>query len=349
MDTDTTGSHLSVILDLTPSNWHYSAGAGLSLDTAIPQLLTFFNAHIALKHENSLAVYGALPNKSVLLYSSHDPVVNPPQADSNTFPPFKVVDTTITSRIKKEFELLGESPEETPSDIVNSVTKALCFINRITAPPPSASIENKPAQNQFPDPRILILSISPDLSTSYVSIMNAIFAAQKLKVTIDVFQMHGSDNVFLQQAAHLTGGAYISILASSEQEGKPPTLLQYLMMAALPPPSVRTTLSVPSLDSIDLRAACFCHKDIVDIGFVCSVCLSIFCSPIPVCSTCKTRFPMKTLQRLNASKPMKATPSRTNGTKPKPAPRPQIPPTNGGLPNSNSISGGLPNSNSIGR
>lgn len=30
------------------------------------------------------------------------------------------------------------------------------------------------------DPRILILSVSPDLSASYIPIMNAIFSAQKL-------------------------------------------------------------------------------------------------------------------------------------------------------------------------
>lgn len=45
-------------------------------------------------------------------------------------------------------------------------------------------------------------------------------------------------------------------------------------MAFLPPPSIRKTLAVPTQDKVDFRAACFCHKNIVDIGFVCSVCLS---------------------------------------------------------------------------
>lgn len=56
--------------------------------------------------------------------------------------------------------------------------------------------------------------------------MNSIFSAQKLassripcyflvlthisqKITIDVCQLYGPDSVFLQQAAHLTGGSYI--------------------------------------------------------------------------------------------------------------------------------------------
>jgi hypothetical protein len=31
-----------------------------------------------------------------------------------------------------------------------------------------------------PEPRILVLAVSPDASTAYVPLMNAIFAAQKL-------------------------------------------------------------------------------------------------------------------------------------------------------------------------
>lgn len=55
-------------------------------------------------------------------------------------------------------------------------------VNRITLPPSSNS---KAQANGFhpgvlPDPRILILSVSPDLSTSYIPIMNSIFSAQKL-------------------------------------------------------------------------------------------------------------------------------------------------------------------------
>lgn len=42
----------------------------------------------------------------------------------------------------------------------------------------------------------------------------------------------------------------------------------------LPEPSVREQLILPSSVHIDYRAACFCHRRLVDIGFVCSVCLS---------------------------------------------------------------------------
>jgi len=137
--------------------------------------------------------------------------------------------------------------------------------------------------------------------------MNAIFSAQKLvrycfrpipplfalklppqKVTIDACQIYGPETVFLQQAAHLTGGSYL-------RPERRDALLQYLLvshrvcmqaatwlieptqMTFLSPPSIRKILAVPTQDRIDFRAACFCHKNIIDVGFVCSVCLSSMC------------------------------------------------------------------------
>ena len=61
-------SHLSVILDLCPTQWLLSA----QRSTFNPQthtrsrsthLLVFLNSNIACKHENSLAIFGALPGK----------------------------------------------------------------------------------------------------------------------------------------------------------------------------------------------------------------------------------------------------------------------------------------------
>ncbi|KAJ7188011.1 TFIIH subunit Tfb4/p34 [Mycena filopes] len=310
MDDDSNGSHLSVVIDLSPNYWHLSAREPpenphpLTLATFLSQLLVFLNAHIACKHENTLAVFGAFPGKSVMLYSSSDPLPDAQSANtnSNSFPPFQAVDSAVVERIMAELDLLEQQEDPGPSAMVGAIAKALCYVNRITLP---TSSNSKTQANGFhpgvlPDPRILILSVSPDLSTSYIPIMNSIFSAQKLKATIDVCQIYGPNTVFLQQAAHLTGGSYIFLERRD-------ALLQYLIMSFLPPPAIRKTLSVPTQEQVDFRAACFCHKKIVDIGFVCSVCLSIFCQPLPVCTTCRTKFPMKTLQRLNAARPLLAT------------------------------------------
>ncbi|KAH0588927.1 hypothetical protein H2248_004712 [Termitomyces sp. 'cryptogamus'] len=176
------GSHLSVVVDLCPSQWHLSATHALPLNTFLAQLLAFLNAHIASKHENSLAVFGAFPGKSLCLYSSDDPALESQAIDPNSYPPFKLVDSTVVTRIMDELDELGEHLLSAPSSLVGALTKALCYVNRITLP--SSSTPNKRADALdpaiLPDPRILVLSVSPDLSTSYIPIMNAIFSAQKL-------------------------------------------------------------------------------------------------------------------------------------------------------------------------
>jgi transcription initiation factor TFIIH subunit 3 len=53
----------------------------------------------------------------------------------------------------------------------------------------------------------------------------------------------------------------------------------------------RESLVSPTTDTVDFRAACFCHGRVVDQGFVCSICLSIFCE-LPddaECLTCGTK------------------------------------------------------------
>ncbi|PSR98938.1 hypothetical protein PHLCEN_2v4258 [Hermanssonia centrifuga] len=123
--------------------------------------------------------------------------------------------------ILDQMEVLNGAEQEEPIGLVGALTKSLCYINKVTNP--SSLLKTRsddPAL--FPDPRILIISVSPDQSSSYIPIMNSIFSAQKLKVTIDVCKLYGADSVFLQQAAHLTGGSYIDI---DRADG----LLQYLM------------------------------------------------------------------------------------------------------------------------
>ncbi|KAK0225909.1 TFIIH subunit Tfb4/p34 [Armillaria fumosa] len=271
---DSTGSHLSVVVDLSPTQWHLSGHSSntypLALNSFLSQLLVFLNAHLASKHENTLAVFGAFPGKSVMLYSSIDQESDTTmQMDSNSYLAFKVVDSVIVQKIRDELDALMDDEEEAPCGLVGALTKALCYVNRValTSTVSSDNTSQSLEAASPTDPRILILSVSPDLTTSYIPIMNAIFSAQKLKVAVDACQIYGTDSVFLQQAAHLTGGSYISLERRD-------ALLQYLIMSFLSPPSIRKVLSVPTQDRVDFRAACFCHKNIIDIGFVCSVCLS---------------------------------------------------------------------------
>lgn len=129
-------SHLSVIVDLSPIQWHLSSQSNntypLSLKDFLSQLLAFLNMHVAAKHENTLAVFGAFPGKrfalefkylyfdsqhlnrvSVMLHSSTDPSKDMDQViDANSYPPFKVVDSSVIQRTLDEMESLGQPQEE---------------------------------------------------------------------------------------------------------------------------------------------------------------------------------------------------------------------------------------------
>ncbi|KZS93953.1 transcription factor Tfb4 [Sistotremastrum niveocremeum HHB9708] len=273
-------SHLSLLLDLQPAAWH-DPTQSLQFSTFLAHILVFLNAHLAQKHENSLAIFGAFPGKSIMLYSSIDqtkPADRRVQPDPNWYQPFKTLDAALTERIREEMpqpsnSSEAEEPLPVPVALVGALAKALCCksstycnFNRIIQATKVEAPSDTPLV--MPESRILIVSVSPDAAASYIPLMNSIFSAQKLKVVIDVCKIYGPDTTFLQQAAYLTGGSYIR-------------------MCFLQPPSVRSLLAVPTTDRVDFRAACFCHKDIIDAGYVCSVCLSIFCQPVPVCSTCR--------------------------------------------------------------
>jgi hypothetical protein len=51
-------------------------------------------------------------------------------------------------------------------------------------------------------------------------------------------------------------------------------MLHVVQWVFLPEPTIRKQLVLPPPVKVDYRAACFCHRELIDIGFVCSVCLS---------------------------------------------------------------------------
>ncbi|KDN42507.1 transcription factor Tfb4 [Tilletiaria anomala UBC 951] len=254
--------------------------------------------------------------------------------DANTFQEFKALDSRVYSGIKTLMQETAEEMEDgllrdrgtrmddgdrrdrrrsamSSTGIVAALSQALCHVHRlslfsyaVSAPGASAttlSMNSNPGGNARSSEstlsafrsRILVLSVTPDASTQYVSMMNCIFGAQKAMVSINVCKLHGGDSVFLQQAAFLTHGSYLRV---ESRKG----ILQVLMSTFLASTSVSKMMNLPNEDEVDFRAACFCHRKIVDVGYVCSVCLSIFCEPLPACTTCKSRFPRRTLERFRS-------------------------------------------------
>lgn len=170
----------------------------------------------------------------------------------------------IEAQANPETKLLSTS-------LSGALSKALCYINRMQKEKPQGNLQS----------RMLIFQLCSDIPTQYISVMNAIFSAQKMNVVLDSVVLNTeADSSFLQQASFITEGVYMRPV---RQEG----LLQYLMSVYMVSISMRKHLiNLPVQSSVDFRASCFETKQSIDQGFVCSVCLSVFSKLIPVCSTC---------------------------------------------------------------
>jgi transcription initiation factor TFIIH subunit 3 len=301
---------LTIVLDTNPHAWAHLSST-LTLSAALANILVFINAHLASGNGNEVAVIASHSHKTTFLYptptpsqpsSKHDKTNGDVEMNGvedstghllaenpNKYRPFALVENAILRNFTK---LLDETKENhlaaTPTTLIGgALSLALSYINKsyILHAPTAENTENASlaaladAENTHVDripltSRILIVSVSGDLANQYIPVMNSIFAAQRKKIPIDILKLAG-DTVLLQQASDATGGVYM-------KPDRPEGLLQYLMMAFLPDVPARSSLIVPTVSGVDFRAACFCHRNVVDIGYVCSVCLSSkFCLEIP--------------------------------------------------------------------
>lgn len=309
-------SLLAIVLDTNPHGWAHLSST-LSLSAALANILVFINAHLASGNANKVAVIASHSHKTEFLYPKPPSTKSRPQQstnedvemndigggdephmaeNSNKYRPFAIVENAILRNFAKLLDETNESHlAATPTSLIGgALSLALTHINKQTIlhAPTAASVESASlaaladSENSHVDrvpltSRILIISVSGDLANQYIPVMNSIFAAQRKRIPIDILKLAG-DTVLLQQASDATGGVYM-------KPERPEGLLQYLMMAFLPDATARASLVLPSAGGVDFRAACFCHRKVVDIGFVCSVCLSIFCSsdlPHNLCLTC---------------------------------------------------------------
>lgn len=318
-------SLLAIVLDINPHAWGLLEEQ-LPFSKALANLLVFINAHLACNYTNEVAVIASHSHRAAWLYPSHSqqkPSPNRLDADgdvemngqdtrhgrsnnisNNMYRPFGIVEEQVTENVRELLASTNASDVKATSTMMaGALTLALSHINRRTmtwaethgnssidtSNAPTGPSATSGSVNLGLQSRILIVSVSSstDSAHQYIPIMNSIFACQRLHISIDVCKLSG-DAVFLQQASDATRGVYMSLK-------EPRGLLQYLMMAFLPDQRSRKHLIVPSRVDVDFRAACFCHRRVVNIGFVCSICLSIFCEPPENgdCLTCGTHLEIR--------------------------------------------------------
>ena len=121
----------------------------------------------------------------------------------------------------------------------------------------------------------MIVNSSTSLSAQHIPLMNAIFEAQRQRIKIDVIKsstVEGED-VLLKQAAAITGGYFL-------QSSSPDSLLGLMELLSLgqrfadDQAKYCSLLSLPQQSGTDFRGSCICHGKLVQVGYVCSVCLS---------------------------------------------------------------------------
>jgi transcription initiation factor TFIIH subunit 3 len=196
--------------------------------------------------------------------------------DANKYRPFALIENNLLTSLRNLLSTTTETDVSTTSttQMAGALTLGLSYINKATIMFSDIDTSSKPAASSMENTdtpvglqsRILVVSVSGDLAHQYIPIMNTTFAAQRLRIPIDILKLAG-DTVFLQQASDATKGIYMQLR-------NPRGLLQYLMMAFLPDQMSRKHLVAPTQEVVDFRAACFCHRRVVDVGFVCSICLS---------------------------------------------------------------------------
>lgn len=272
-------SLLGVVLDGTSSSWATRPDA-LTLDHTLRALMALIRAHYALSTRNEVALLVTTDVGARVLFA--------PSADSASVAPLHEVEATVNDRLRQLAHADANGADRLGT-FAASLSQMLCIVNRFLRTP--SSVGAAAVGGVARTARVLAVQCSGDDPAQYISTMNAIFCAQKLEVPIDACVLRPDDVSFLQQAASITGGVYARPTAGGVER----SLVQTLLLHFLPDSHARALLNMPQLTLVDMRASCVCHSTMLDVGFVCSVCLSIFCARSPVCGTCAARFELPTV------------------------------------------------------
>ncbi|NWX18277.1 TF2H3 factor, partial [Aegotheles bennettii] len=279
-------SLLVIVIDTNPIWWGKRAlgEAEFTLSKCIDAAMVLGNSHLLMNRTNRLAVIASHTQESRFLYpakrwtpadlfgdGTSSVESNCSGSKDGKYELLTAINDAIAEEIKDLMTKTDMKGQQTETLLAGSLAKALCCILLI--------MEFSTPLSIF---KTLVIKAAEDSALQYMNFMNVIFAAQKQSILIDACVLD-SDSGLLQQACDITGGIYLKVPHM-------PSLLQYLLWVFLPDQEQRAQLVLPPPVHVDYRAACFCHRNLIEIGYVCSVCLSIFCNFSPICSTCETAF-----------------------------------------------------------
>ncbi|KAF3336115.1 general transcription factor IIH subunit 3 isoform X3 [Carex littledalei] len=268
----------SLVVALLDTNPFFWAAASLPFSEFLQHVVPFINSLLLLNQLNRVVLIATGTSSCGYIFDSGEANSNA-NANANANALCSGIIKKLEDFVGKDSKIAkgpngnGDATRPAISSLLSgSLSLALCYIQRIFR-----------SGARHPQPRILCIQGSPDGPEQYVAVMNSIFSAQRSMVPIDSCIVGTQHSAFLQQASYITGGVYMK---PQQLDG----LFQYLAAVFATDLHSRNFLRLPKPVGVDFRASCFCHKKTIDLGYVCSVCLSIFCKYHKKCSTCGSEF-----------------------------------------------------------
>jgi hypothetical protein len=279
-------THLVVIIDLYPSV--HLLKEDQDYEKWLNSIISFCMSHFLLNNLNKLHIIVSNFASNEIIYPLSKEADYGKLANNGQHYLFNQASQIIFKRIRESVtrskeiaaELNHHSGQVNDYPLISgALAIGLCCIQR--------------CKSQVDSSRIAIFTANNDSSSSFSSqfmnFMNVFFTAQKMNVVIDtcILSSEIEDSrltmSIFQQGCDLTNGLYLKLSNLN-------AFLEYLIWTLLPDTDTRKKLVLPTQKKISYKAACFCHRNLIDIGYVCSICLSIFCTFSPICSTCHTVF-----------------------------------------------------------
>ncbi|KAL9234674.1 hypothetical protein vseg_009518 [Gypsophila vaccaria] len=228
-----------ILLDTNPYFW--SSSSSLSFSLFLSHVLSFVNSILLLNQLNQVVIIATGYNSCDYVFDSST-LSSINQSSGNARMPgfcdevIKNVDEFLNA--DERLSTVDANYGAGSSLLSGSLSMAMCYIQRVFRSGPL-----------HPQPRILCLHGSPDGPEQYVSVMNAIFSAQRSMVPIDSCVVGAQHSAFLQQASYITGGVY---LKPQLLDG----LFQYLSAVFATDLHSRNFIQLPKPVGVDFRASC---------------------------------------------------------------------------------------------
>lgn len=291
-DSENTKNYLILIIDVNIFLWcegiqimfEKNVSKFLKLSDFLKSLFQFLRCYCLISSSEKICVIATCSNNSRIVYENYVSHIRSSLHNKDHFS--DIYDQLLNFIIENKTRTITEKE----SALSSAFILALCYSNRVS------SLYEEVSTRIF----LVDVSKSPYYTNQYTQLMNIAYNAKRNNILIDTLSLNNKTNI-LEQICNITNGLYIdnSILQNlNNTDLIEDVITQIMIFWFLPSNNTRKYFSNTYLNEDTNLAVCSCHNKQIDIAFICSCCLTIYCSEKDSatnrdrmsCSTCKTRF-----------------------------------------------------------